>query len=113
MMIFICQIYYGKLLFLFKSEFCVLNYNFIYRWIREGHFHVNRLNLFLPENVEHGINYAYLIHISTRNGFNLELSMLLNHFKANQLPEMDFNKLVIRFCDELQLPSNDNILFYY
>lgn len=74
---------------------------------------MNRINLFLPENVEHGINYAVLMYRSTRNGLNLELAMLLNHFEANQLPEMDINKLVIRFCDELQLPCNDNILFYY
>jgi len=44
--------------------------------------------------------------------------MLLNHLDANQLPDIDFKKLVIRFCDELQLPGIITslivfILFYY
>lgn len=45
--------------------------------------------------------------------------MLLDHIEANQLPNIDFEKLVLRFCEELQLPSNQNniynltIIYYY
>lgn len=44
-------------------------------------------------------------HMS-RKSLNLELYMLINSLGVNQLPDVDFNKIVIRFCDELQLPSN-------
>lgn len=76
-----------------------------YRWIHEGHFHVNRANLFLPENVLHGINIFPMTCNSSRNKLNLDLAMLLNQLKTNELPNLDFNKLIIRLCDELQLPS--------
>lgn len=36
--------------------------------------------------------------------------MLLNHLEASQLPNIDFKKLVTRFCDELQLPGNITFL---
>lgn len=85
---------------------CVWYFNFYKnRWIHEGHFHVNRVNLFLPKNTEHGIHYSHIVHNSSRNGLNVELAMLLNHLEADQLPSIDFKKLAIRFCDELQLPS--------
>lgn len=41
---------------------------------------------------------------------NMELVMLLDHLEANQLPSIDFKKLLLRFCDELQLPCNNYFL---
>lgn len=79
---------------------------FIFRWIYEGHFPINRINLFLPENVVHGIGLRKFMLMSSRNQLNLEMTMLLIHFKADQLPNIDFKKMAVRFCDELQLPSN-------
>lgn len=88
-----------------------INYNYllivIFRWIHEGHFHVNRINIFLPENVLHGLNLRGMINHMSSKSLNMELFMLLNHFGVNQLPDVDFTKIVIRFCDELQLPSNN------
>lgn len=73
---------------------------------------MNRVNLFLPENARHGIHLTSMVNYSSRNKLNIEMTMILNHLKANQLPNIDFKKLVIKFSDELQLPSN-NYLFYF
>ncbi|XP_060842088.1 TATA box-binding protein-associated factor RNA polymerase I subunit B [Rhopalosiphum padi] len=78
----------------------------ILRWIHEGHLHVNRVNLFLPENSKHGINLSRMVPCSSRNFINEEFHMLLKHFKADKLPNIDLKKLLLRFCDELQLPND-------
>lgn len=78
------------------------------RWIEEGHFHINRVNLFLPEGTVHGIQLAHMATNSSRTVLNQELTMILGHLKAEKLPNIDFKKLVSRFCDELQLPCNLN-----
>lgn len=84
--------------------------NFI-RWAYEGHFHVNRVNLFLPENVLHGINLN-LMNFTSRHELKKETAMVLKKcFKTNKLPKIDYNILVLRFCDEFQLPSN--LYFFY
>jgi len=80
------------------------------RWIHEGHLHVNRVNLFLPENSKHGVNFSVMVPSSSRNFINGEFHLLLKHFKADKLPDIDFKTLLLRFCDELQLPS-DNYFF--
>lgn len=64
----------------------------------------------------HGINFSHIVHNSSRTGLNVELAMLLNHLEVNQLPDIDLKKLVIRFCDELQLPGNITfliVIFYF
>jgi len=43
---------------------------------------------------------------SSRSMLNVEFHMVLKHLKVDQLPNIDFKKLLIRFCDELQLPSD-------
>ncbi|XP_025191565.1 TATA box-binding protein-associated factor RNA polymerase I subunit B [Melanaphis sacchari] len=78
----------------------------ILRWIHEGHLHINRVNLFLPENSKHGINFSRMVPCSSRNFINEEFHMLLKHFKSDKLPNIDFKKLLLRFCDELQLPND-------
>lgn len=80
--------------------------NFINRWIYEGHFHVNRINLFLPKNVLHGIDLRKVMLMSSRNKLNQEMTMLMVLLKIDRLPNIDFKKMAARFCDELQLPSN-------
>lgn len=90
---------------------------YIYRWIHEGHFHVNRANLFLPETILHSINIFPMACNSSRNILNQDLAMLLNQLGTNVLPKIDFKKLVIRLCDELQLPSKcyfiKNVIIYF
>jgi len=44
---------------------------------------------------------------SSRSILNTEFDMLLKHLKAEQLPNIDFKKIVMRFSDELQLPSDN------
>lgn len=78
----------------------------ILRWIHEGHLHVNRVNFFLPENSKHGVNFSVMVPSSSRNFINGEFHLLLKHFKADKLPDIDFKKLLLRFCDELQLPND-------
>lgn len=76
------------------------------RWIHEGHLHINRVDLFLPVNSKHGIKFNQMVPCS-RSMLNEELFLLLKHiFKTDQLPSIDFKKLLIRFSDELQLPSD-------
>ncbi|XP_015374841.1 PREDICTED: TATA box-binding protein-associated factor RNA polymerase I subunit B [Diuraphis noxia] len=77
----------------------------ILRWIHEGHLHINRVNLFLPANSKHGIKFSKMIP-SSRSMLNEEFHMILKHLKVDQLPNIDFKKLVIRFSDELQLPND-------
>lgn len=77
--------------------------------------HINRVNLFLPENSKHGIKFNQMVP-SSRKILNIEFHMLLKHLKADQLPNIDFKKLLMRFSDELQLPSDyyfsiNNFLF--
>lgn len=79
--------------------------NFI-RWTNEGHLHINRANLFLPKNVQHGIYLSAMVNYSSRIQLNLELSMLLKSLGTNQLPKIDYKKMILRFCEELQLPSD-------
>lgn len=91
-------------------------YDFIFiRWIHEGHLHINRVNLFLPANSKHGIKFNQMVPCS-RSTLNIEFYMLLKNLKADQLPNIDFKKLLMRFSDELQLPSDyyfsiNNLLF--
>jgi len=85
------------------------------RWIHEGHLHINRVNLFLPVNSKHGIKFNQMVP-SSRNILNIEFHMLLKHLKAEQLPNIDLKKILTRFSDELQLPSDyyfsiNNFLF--
>lgn len=75
------------------------------RWIHEGHFHVNRVNLFLPENIKHDIPLRSMAIITSRKKLNIDLLSILNHFKFEVLPSINLEKLISRFCDELQLPS--------
>lgn len=75
--------------------------------------HVNRVNLFLPENSKHGVNFSVMVPSSSRNYINEEFHLLLKHFKADKLPDIDFKKLLLRFCDELQLPSDDYFFTNY
>lgn len=77
----------------------------ILRWIHEGHLHINRVNLFLPVNSKHGIKFNQMVP-SSRSILNTEFDMLLKHLKAEQLPNIDFKKIVMRFSDELQLPND-------
>lgn len=72
---------------------------------------MNRTNLFLPENVLHGIIISPMTHNSSRYQLNLDLAILLDCLEARELPNIDFKRLVIRFCDELQLPSKCYFLY--
>ncbi|XP_050428220.1 TATA box-binding protein-associated factor RNA polymerase I subunit B isoform X2 [Adelges cooleyi] len=75
------------------------------RWIHEGHFHVNRVNLFLPLDARHSIPLSAMIRNTSRHALNLEFIMLLRYLHFKQLPNIDLQQLAVRFCEELQLPG--------
>lgn len=78
---------------------------YCYRWIHEGHFHVNRINLFLPENIKHDIPLSCMTIVTSRKKLNIDLLSVLKRFKVEILPNINLDKLITRFCSELQLPS--------